>query len=342
MVAPNSMRDAIIALHKKGKTTKEIVKTLDVARRTVQFTVKRYKELQSNKDRAGRGRKKTATSSRVVEIVRKRIKRNPRRSQRQMASDIGISPRSIGRIVKSRLNLYPYTPQICHALTDDMKQKRKERCKKLLSRFARGRHSSIVFSDEKLFTIDPVSNRQNDRILAASITDANKKGRIQGRTAHPQSVMVWGGITSTGKTPLVFVDAGVKINKDIYKKTILEDVLKPWSRSHFGQQHWCFQQDSAPAHKARLVQTWCGSELPDFITHEEWPSNSPDLNPLDFSVWSVMEKEACSTRHNNLASLKAALLKAWSELDDDYLRETCNAFVKRLKLCVAADGGHFE
>ena len=29
----------------------------------------------------------------------------------------------------------------------------------------------------------------------------------------------------------------------------------------------------------------------------EWPLNSPDLNVLDYSLWSILEAEACSKPH---------------------------------------------
>ncbi|XP_077289806.1 uncharacterized protein LOC143913714 [Arctopsyche grandis] len=31
-----------------------------------------------------------------------------------------------------------------------------------------------------------------------------------------------------------------------------------------------------------------------------WPSGSPDLNPLDYKLWSHLESMACSKRHNSL------------------------------------------
>ncbi|VDO70200.1 unnamed protein product [Heligmosomoides polygyrus] len=65
--------------------------------------------------------------------------------------------------------------------------------------------------------------------------------------------MVLGAITSDGKTPPVFVDAGVKINKQIYFKSILEKVLKPWFISHFGDKPCCIHQDSAPGVKSSVA-----------------------------------------------------------------------------------------
>jgi inhibitor of nuclear factor kappa-B kinase subunit alpha len=342
MVAPSPYRKVIIDLHTKGLPTKTIVKQLGISRRTVQAAVRRFKTLGSYKDRVGRGRKRSATSPRFVNIIRKRIKRNPRRSMRKLAQQLGISKDSVGRIVKKKLKMYPYKRQKSHGLTAPMMEKRRRLSASLIKRFSDGRHSQIVFSDEKIFTIEAVLNNQNDRILAKSIQEANLKGRIVKRNAHPASVMVWGGITSNGKTPLVFIDSGVKMTGNIYLEKILNAVVKPWSLSHFGNNPWCFQQDSAPPHKAKMVQRWCSAEFPDFIAHDKWPPNSPDLSPLDFSVWSVLETKACASPHKSLDSLKAALQEAWDDLDGEYLRSTCDAFMKRLKLCVKAKGALFE
>ena len=44
--------------------------------------------------------------------------------------------------------------------------------------------------------------------------------------------------------------------------------------------------------------------VPAFISAEYWPSGSPDLNPLDYKLWAVLEDVACRKRHNNVDSLK--------------------------------------
>jgi hypothetical protein len=50
-------------------------------------------------------------------------------------------------------------------------------------------------------------------------------------------------------------------------------------------------------------------EAPDFITPELWPPNSPDLNPVDYSVWSVMLEEVYQTRIADIDELKQHLLQ---------------------------------
>jgi len=53
------------------------------------------------------------------------------------------------------------------------------------------RASSILFSDEKIFTIEEKFNRQNDRVYTRSCYEAKEKlPRVQ-RGHHPPSAMVW-------------------------------------------------------------------------------------------------------------------------------------------------------
>ncbi|VDL75527.1 unnamed protein product [Nippostrongylus brasiliensis] len=118
--------------------------------------------------------------------------------------------------------------------------------------------------------------------------------------------------------------------------------LVPWIQSHFGDRPYVFQQDSAPAHKAKSVQKWCKDNLHDFVSAEEWPPYSPDLNPMDYSIWSVLEAKACATPHRSLDCLKESLIKAWDEIDEDYLRRTIDAFPQRLHQCIVNGGDRVE
>jgi len=48
------------------------------------------------------------------------------------------------------------------------------------------------------------------------------------------------------------------------------------------------QQDGVPAHTAKLTQGCIATDCSEFIGKGKWPSNSPDVNPLDYHVWGVM------------------------------------------------------
>ncbi len=48
---------------------------------------------------------------------------------------------------------------------------------------------------------------------------------IQQNTSRPKGFMVWGGVSSKGKTTLRFVEPGAKINSTYYIKNILQPFL---------------------------------------------------------------------------------------------------------------------
>ena len=60
--------------------------------------------------------------------------------------------------------------------------------------------------------------------------------------------------TQVHTSPLVFVPEGVKINKETYIETILEQTMKPWAKKTYGDKGWTFQQDGATSHTARVTR----------------------------------------------------------------------------------------
>lgn len=160
-------RSAVIALFLAGKCQKDIVRELSaipVCRSFVHRTVKRYLETGSTKKRYGGGRQATVVTPAMVKIVKKRLKRNPRRSATKLAKDLNISDRSLRRILKDKLQTKPYKIQKVQDLSMRQKQERVKRAKALLKRAAEGRLENIVFTDEKLFTVEQFVNKQNDRV----------------------------------------------------------------------------------------------------------------------------------------------------------------------------------
>ena len=72
-----------------------------------------------------------------------------------------------------------------------------------------------------------------------------------------------------GVTQLHFCEQGVKTSVVNYQSDILEKVVKPLNDTLFAGINWTFQQDSAPAHKAKTTQRWLEVNLPKFITAQD-------------------------------------------------------------------------
>ena len=78
------------------------------------------------------------------------------------------------------------------------------------------------------------------------------------------------------------------MNGDYYRNVVLKEMLLPDIR-HVAGDCFGFQQDSALAHRARDTVPLLRKETPDFIPPDLWPQNSPDLNPVDYCVWSILQ-----------------------------------------------------
>jgi len=52
--------------------------------------------------------------------------------------------------------------------------------------------------------------------------------------------------------------------------------------------------------------------MPDFISPDQWPSNSLDLNPADYQTWGVMQQ---SMNKTNIDDLQKHLKQTWHYFD---------------------------
>jgi hypothetical protein len=73
-----------------------------------------------------------------------------------------------------------------------------------------------------------------------------------------------------------------------------------------------------------------------------WPPYSPDLNPMDYSVWSILEAMACAKPQRSLEPLKQSLLRDWDRISAEKVWCVAENFTRRLKLCIRAKGSHLQ
>ena len=141
------------------------------------------------------------------------------------------------QLVHEDLKMSSFTLQKRQALSGAVKQKRVERNKILLKKFRSGTAGEIVWSDEKIFTVEMAHNRRNDRIIGRSIKDIPCDQKTVHRTMKPVSVMV---ISKSWRYPLIFFDQGAKINTKCYVDNILKPMLE-YGKDHFDENTlWTF------------------------------------------------------------------------------------------------------
>jgi len=64
-----------------------------------------------------------------------------------------------------------------------------------------------------------------------------------------------------------------------------------------------------------LSVTMMQRETPDFIRPEKWPPISPDLNPVDYNIWGILQERVYCSRIHGVKELKERLLREWRLLD---------------------------
>jgi len=168
----------------------------------------------------------------------------------------------------------------------------------LLVKYSESDVNFMWFTDEKVFTVATPRNLQNDRLYAAASTTKKRipaERLLCTRSTFSRSVMVSVGVSKLGVTQLMFVDPGVKIDGAYYRNVLLSQQLLPAIRQISGE-FFIFQQDSAPAHRARDTINLLERDTPAFISPDLWPPNSPDLNPVDYKVWGVMQHRVYQTK----------------------------------------------
>ncbi|UYV77941.1 hypothetical protein LAZ67_15002969, partial [Cordylochernes scorpioides] len=310
-------RAAIIVALRAGRSPKEIVDFLKLPKTTIYRVKKQFDEADSNKEGIATRKKHSRRSDRVrgeefVKNVKEKIDGNPGKSMRAIAKEMDVGSMTIVRTIHEDLGLKSYALRKGQLLTENMKNNRKGKAAALLNNL---KHDSFgmlrFFSDEKNFDVDQKVNPRNDRWICKDPSEIP----VVMHTKFPASVMVLGVISSEGDVmPPHFFEKGLRMNADTYIN-VLESVVKPWMDMVAAGRKYVFQQDSAPAHKAKKTQSWLTLNVPSHWGPDIWPPNSPDCNPLDYYVWGVVERDVNKAPHTTIQSVKKAVHTVMTQMD---------------------------
>lgn len=302
--------------HDKGLGPIKIFRDLEgvVSLPTINRWIKSIKVIGDIDLKKSPGRPRKVRTKNAIKFIKNRLKSKKRLSSNKFAKELNISQRSVRRILHEDLGCSAYKIRKEPAIKDDQKDKRVKFANWILNNFTEDQTKKILFSDEKIFSLDGVYNIQNDRIWAVNRKEADKKGGIKRLNKFPTKVMVWLGVCVEGLTTLVILDKGT-LNHEIYIKKVLP-VAKRCGNKMLGD-NWTFQQDGATSHTHHLSQQWCADNLPSFISKTYWPPNSPDLNPLDYSIWNELVQSMnwnnVKTKSGLINELKRAVKKIKKE-----------------------------
>ena len=312
--------------------------------------LKKIDETGDVKRREGSGRPKSSRTENNINAVKELIssqedKPGTHATPNEISKMMDILRTSIRRIIAEDLKLQPFKKIKGQQIDTRTKEKRIKRCPNLLRVFTKQVLETALFSDEKIFKVTQLLNVQNDRTYAPSVykksTIENKRLYVE-RSGFPMSLMVSVAVSKVGKSSIFFVEPGAKVNGAYYREKLLASMIPEMDRLT-GYQPYVFMRDGTRSHTANETVRFLNQQrYLTLLQPNMWPPNSPDLNPVDYCVWSVLERNVYRGRFENTIELKEAILQEWEALPQAVINKAINGFQSRMRLVIAENGQHIE
>lgn len=84
------------------------------------------------------------------------------------------------------------------------------------------------------------------------------------------------------------------------------------------------------------------ANVPEFIEPENWPPNSPDLNPVDYSIWGCLQQLVYREPIRDVDHLKRVIILRWAEISQALVDSAIDQWSRRVNAVILAHGGHIE
>ena len=186
----------------------------------------------------------------------------------------------------------------------------------------------VVFSDESKFNLfksdgpsyvrRPVGSRLDKKFILPTVKHGGG------------SVMVWGCFSGFAMGPLHRIEG--HMDRFMYRD-ILNDKLIPFIDETMPLRNF-FQHDNDPKHKSKFVTDWLQANRIEVLP---WPSQSPDLNPIE-NLWDYVDNQIRHQTYSNLNELFNALEMAWRNIDITYIQKLIDSMPRRCAEVVKQKG----
>ncbi len=191
--------------------------------------------------------------------------------------------------------------------------------------------SKVLFSDESKFCIS--FGNQGPRVWSKG-GEAHSPSCLKSSVKFPQSVIIWGAMSSAGVGPLCFLKTNV--TAPVYQE--MWKIMLPSADQLFKDADFIFQQDLAPAHTAISTKSWLNDHG---VCVLDWPANSPDLNPIE-NLWCIVQEENEKQRPKNADELKATVKETWASIPPQQCHKLITSMPRRIEAIIKAKGVPYQ
>ncbi len=114
----------------------------------------------------------------------------------------------------------------------------------------------------------------------------------------------------------------------------LSENLLPSARALKMKRGWIFQHDNDPKHTARAMKEWLRKKHFKVL---EWPSQSPDLNPIE-NLWRELKVRVAQRQPQNITALEEICMEEWAKIPATVCENLVKTYRKRLTSVIANKG----
>jgi len=318
----------LLGLYNAGMTYKDISSNYQVPRATLSRIIKKFKETKTVERKVGSGRPRKTSETDDHNLILA-IKRDRSTTAVEVAKNCGI-PGISPRLVRLRIAEQTQLKSCFKTSKPFINAKnRKRRVKWCMNRlhYTKEQWRRFLFSDESPFVLRfnkklRVWCNSNERYLPWATT---------GTVKHDRKIMVWGCFSALGVGNLCMIEGRM----DQYQyHSIIRNELIPSAQKLFQSSNWTFQQDNDPKHTARsTVRLFDELDIPV----EEWPAQSPDLNPIE-NLWAHLNWTLRNRKCKNELELFDALKNGWNAIPNEYLVALADSMPERLNAVIDNKG----
>jgi hypothetical protein len=238
-----------------------------------------------------------------------------------------VAERTISHHLRNTLKLPSRSAAQKPLLKASMVKKRLAFCRKY-KHWTEADWEKVMYSDESTFRCI--------RSVKSKVRRPSGSNRFDPRytsvtVKHPDSVMIWGCFSASGRGGMYPLPKNVTMNGERYQQVLQEHLL--FWMNNFQCTH--FLQDGAPCHASKRIKAFLSEQPFEII---DWPGNSPDLNPIE-NLWSYMKNKL---KHKDISSgpkLIKEIKTLWTTgIPQDLCQKLSRSMPSRIQAVLAAKG----